>query len=255
MKHLVSSVLAGMLLAAASPQAFAQEAITLVAPGGDRAAMEALVPGFEKSSGKKVNATFGSGLGTKKQVADGVPFDVFVVQPPYPEVLASGNVVAKSAVTLASVAVGVVVKKGAAHPDISTPAAVKAMLLAARSITYPNPAGGAAAGVSFERTLAMLGIADQVRAKVKRAQGGAGAMQLVAKGEIEVGLTFMSEMQEPGIDILGPLPRAISTPTVLVGFVSAHARDPAAAQSLLNYLSSPSAAAIYKAEGMTPGGS
>ena len=253
MKHLLIAVLAW---ASVLPQpVWAQDAITFIAPGGDRAAMEALIPGFEKSSGRKVNATFGSGLGTKKQVAEGDPFDVFVVQPPYPDVLASGNVVEKSAVTLASVAVGVAVKKGAPHPDISTPAAVKRALLAASSITYPDPKGGAAAGVSFEKTLAMLGIADQVAAKVKRAQGGAGAMQLVAKGEVEIGLTFMSEMQDPGIDVLGPLPREISTPTVLVGFVSAHAKDGAAAQALLNYLSSPSAAAIYKAHGMTPGGS
>src|SRR5579872_3491335 len=118
MKQLIMAVLAGGLVLSASPPAMAQDAITLVAPGGDRAAMEALIPGFEKSSGRKVSATFGSGLGTKKQVADGVPFDVFVVQPPYPQVLASGNVVEKSAVTLASVAVGVVVKKGAPHPDI-----------------------------------------------------------------------------------------------------------------------------------------
>ena len=52
-------------------------------------------------------------------------------------------------------------------------------------------------------------------------------------------------METPGIDIVGPLPREISTPTTLVGFVSTHAKDPAAAKALLAYLSSPAAAAVY----------
>jgi molybdate transport system substrate-binding protein len=78
-------------------------------------------------------------------------------------------------------------------------------------------------------------------------------MALVAKGEAEIGLTFLSEMKEPGIDVVGPLPREISTPTSLVGFVSSHAKDPAAAKALMDYLSSPDAAAVYKAQGMQPG--
>src|SRR5439155_1584138 len=84
--------------------------------------IEQLIPGFEHKTGIKVNATFGSGLGTKQQVARGEAFDIPVIQPPYPEVLASGYVVVKSARTLASVSVGVAVRKGAPKPDISTPA-------------------------------------------------------------------------------------------------------------------------------------
>jgi molybdate transport system substrate-binding protein len=227
--------------------------ITLIAPGGIRAAVEQLIPGFEKKTGRKVKATFGSGLGTKKQVASGEAFDVPIVQPPYPEVIASGNVVANSATTLASVSVGIAVRKGAPKPDISTPDAVKRTLLAAKSIAYPDPSGGAAAGVSFEETLKKLGIAEQVASKIKRAQGGAGAMAMAAKGEAEIGLTFLSEMADPGINVVGPLPREISTPTTLVGFVSAHAKDPAGAKALLEYLSSPDAAKVYKGLGMEPG--
>ena len=132
--------------------------------------------------------------------------------------------------------------------------AVKKMLLAAKSVAYPNAASGAAAGVSFDETLKKLGIADQMQPKIKPAQGGAGAMAMAASGEVEIGLTFLSEMENPGIDIVGPLPREISPPTVLVGFVSTHAKDPAAAKALLDYLSSPEAAAVYKAQGMQPGG-
>jgi molybdate transport system substrate-binding protein len=211
-----------------------------------------MIPDFEKKSGFKVKATFGSGLGTKKQVARGEAFDVPIVQPPFPEVIASGNVVASSAAALASVSVGVAVRKGAPKPDISTPEAVKRTLLEAKSIAYPDPSGGAAAAVSFDETLKKLGVAAQVESKLKRAQGGAGAMAMIAKGEAEIGLTFVSEMEDPGIDVVGPLPAGISPPTTLVGFISSHAKDPAAAKALLDFLSSPAAAAVYKAQAMQP---
>jgi len=231
----------------------AQSEITLIAPGGIKAAIEQLIPDFERKTGHKVKATFGSGGGTKQQVVSGEAFDVPVVQPPLEPVLASGHVVAGSATPLATIALGVAVRKGAPKPDLSTPDAVKKSLLAAKSVSYPNPAGGAAAGVSFDQALKKLGIAGQIEPRLKRAQGGAGAMEMVAKGEAEIGLTFLSEMDEPGIDVVGPLPRDLSTPTALVGFVSTHAKDPAAAKALLAFLSSPEAAAAYKAKRMQPG--
>jgi molybdate transport system substrate-binding protein len=76
---------------------------------------------------------------------------------------------------------------------------------------------------------------------------------MLAKGEVDIGLTFLSEMEDPGVDAVGPLPREISTPTALVGFLSTHAKAPEAARALLKYLSSSDAAKVYKASGMQPG--
>jgi molybdate transport system substrate-binding protein len=253
MKYFLSSATLVALLVGNPSAVRAQTEVTLIAPGGVRTAIEQLIPGFEQKTGYKVKATFGSGGGTHKQVVAGEAFDVPIVQRPYQDVISSGNVVASSETPLANVSVGVAVKKGSPKPDISSPEAVKRMLLAAKSISYPNGAGGAAAGVSFDETLKKLGISDQMQPKIKRAQGGAGAMVMAANGEVEVGLTFLSEMETPGIDVVGPLPREISTPTFLVGFVSSHAKDPAAAKALLAYLSSPAAAAVYKKQGMQPG--
>src|SRR5438046_1265787 len=163
MKRLLPSAVIALTLCPASI-ARADE-VSLVAPGGIRAAIEKMIPDFEKKTGHKVKATFGSGGGTKQQVARGEPFDVPIVQPPYPEVLASGHVVAGSETPLATVAVAVAVRKGARKPDISTPDAVKRTLLAAKSISYPDPAGGTAACVSFDRTLEKLGIAQRLEPK------------------------------------------------------------------------------------------
>ena len=228
--------------------------VTLIAPGGIRAAVQQMIPSFERATGHKVKATFGSGGGTKQQVIRGDPFDVPIVQLPLEPVIASGHVVAASETPLATVAVGVAVRTGVAKPDISTADAVKRLLLSSKAIAYPNAATGAAAGQSFNETLQKLGIADAMKPKIKIAQGGRGAMELLAKGEVDIGLTFISEIiTEPGVEVVGPLPRDISTPTALVGFLSAHSKEPDAAGAFLRYLSSPEAAPVYKERGMQPG--
>src|ERR1700694_1055264 len=161
MRYLLSSAVVVVLALGNSHSTCAQSEVTLVAPGSVRAAMEQIISEFERKTGNQVKATFGSGGGTKQQVVRGEAFDVPIVQPPYADVLASGNVVASSATPLASVAVGVAVRQGNPKPDISTPEAVRRMLLAAKFISYPDGAGGAAAGVSFDETLKKLGIAEQ----------------------------------------------------------------------------------------------
>ena len=136
-----------------------------------------------------------------------------IVQLPLEPVLASGHVVAASETPLATVAVGIAVRSGAPKPDIANADAVKRLLLGAKAIAYPNAATGAAAGVSFNETLQKLGIAEAMKAKIKIAQGGRGAMELLAKGEVDFGLTFISEIiTEPGVELVGPLPRDISRP-------------------------------------------
>ena len=67
-----------------------------------------------------------------------------------------------------------------------------------------------------------------------------------------VGRRLSEIITEPGVEVVGPLPRDSSTPTVLVGFVSAQSKEPEAAKALLYYLSSPEAA-VYKDRGMQPG--
>jgi molybdate transport system substrate-binding protein len=80
--------------------------------------IQKIIPDFERKTGHKVIATFGSGGGTRQRVVDGEAFDVPIVQPPFPAVLASGHVVASSETPFATVAVAVAVRKGEPKPDI-----------------------------------------------------------------------------------------------------------------------------------------
>lgn len=260
MKRVLLPVFAGAIFLGLCGSARAQTEVTLIAPGGIRSAIEQLIPSFEQKTGCKVNATFGSGGGTKQQVVRGDVFDVPIVQPPYPDVIASGNVIESTATPLAAVAVGVAVKHGAPKPDISTAEGVKKMLLSAKSIAIPDAALGAAAGVTINKMLKDLGVDDQVEPKITRPRGGGpggsgggnAVATMVAKGEVEIGMTFYSEINDPGVDKVGMLPQEVSSRTALVGFVSSHAKNPDAAKALLKYISSPEAAAVYKAVGMEP---
>jgi molybdate transport system substrate-binding protein len=248
---LLSAVIAMALFHASAARA---QEVTLVAPGGMRCAMDRMAPDFEHKSGHPVKVTIGSGGKTHQQVVQGEPFDVPIVQPPYQDVIDSGNVVTSSETPLATVPIVVVVRKGDPKPDISTPDAVKHLLLAAKNISYPDGAGGlgGAAGVSFDQTLTKLGIFEEMKPKVKRIKG-VSLMHLLTNGDIDFAVSFASEVNDPGAEVVGPLPREISTPTSLVGFVSAHTKSPDAAKALLSYLSSPEAAVAYKACGMQPG--
>jgi molybdate transport system substrate-binding protein len=247
----LSSVIAAALVAGAPANA---AEVTLIAPGAIRAAIVQMIPGFEKKTGHTVKVTFGSGGSTRAQVTKGVAFDVSILQPPFPEVTASGNVVNSTETTLAHVAVGVAVRTGQPHPKIATPDDVKALLLNAMAISYPDPRGGAGAGTSVEETLKRLGLSDEIRPKVRLAPPGAGAMKMLADSEVDVGITFISEIvSEKGVEVVGPLPESISTPTRLVGFIGAKATDPAAAKELLSYLSGPEAAKVYEERGLVAG--
>jgi molybdate transport system substrate-binding protein len=142
-----------------------------------------MTPDFERKTGHKVKVTIGAGGATHQQVVRGEPFDVPVVQPPYKDVLDSGHVIASSETPLATVAVGVAVRKGDPKPDLSTPDAVKRTLIAAKAISYPDGAGGrgGAAGVSFDGTQKKLGIFEQMQPKIKRVQGALFHGDLLAR--------------------------------------------------------------------------
>ena len=159
-KYFSSAVfLVTLLLAGTSARA--QSEITLLAPGPMRTPLDKIVANFETKTGNKVKVTYGSGLSTRESVAKGEPLDVSLVVAPFPGALASGNVIPGSATTVASFLMAVAVPKGAPKPDISTPAAVKKALLAAKSIGYEDP-DFTVAGQGPWETLNKLGIADQV---------------------------------------------------------------------------------------------
>jgi molybdenum ABC transporter molybdate-binding protein len=246
MKLLLSFLMVVALALGISSSAWAQSEITLLAPGPIKKPMDKLVADFEAKTGTKVKITYGGGVPTRKQVASGQGLDVDLLFAPFPDVLKTGNIVPSSAIVVARVRLAIAVQKGTPKPDISTVAAAKKTLLDAKSIISVDPTQGSVGGAAL-LALDKMGITDQVKPKIKWVQGGGGVEDSVAKGETEIALgPYLSDMNNPGLDVLGPLPEGASTPIDITGFLSTTLKDKKAAKALLAYLRSREASPVWE---------
>jgi len=265
-KNVSSAIFVIALVFGGWASARAQSEITLLAVGPMRAPTQKIVANFEAKTGHRVKVTYGNGAETRRTVAKGQALDVSLIIAPFPGAIASGAIVPGSATLVASILTAVGVPKGRPKPDISTPAAVKKALLAAKSIGYEDP-DFTVAGQGPWEALNKLGIADQVATK-SQVELGPGAQGIsptatnnaiktskrLENGDIDIGLLMLSDMlpEKDKYDIVGVLPRKICTPVPVVGFISTHASDPTAAKALLQYLASPEAETIWKEAGYEP---
>jgi molybdate transport system substrate-binding protein len=228
-----------------STGARAQSEITLLSPNPIKEQVDRLVADFQAKSGTKVKITYGTGVSTRKTVAEGGALDATLLFAPFDDALKTGNVVRGSATVVATLRLAIAVKKGAPKPDISNVAAVKKTLLNAKSIISVDPDQGSVGGVVL-LALNKMGITDQIKPKIKWVPGGGEVQTSVAKGETEIALgPYLSDMRNPGLDVVGALPPAASTPVDITGFVSTTAKDPKAAKALLDYMKSREAAPVW----------
>jgi molybdate transport system substrate-binding protein len=222
--------------------------------GGTAAAFVALVPQFERATGHTVVALATStGLGSDSiasRVRRGEPVDVVILsRAGIDELVGEGKVVAASRVDLARSSIGMAVRRGATKPDISTVDALKRALLQAKSVAYSAQVSGIYLSTElFPR----LGIADQMAKKSIRVDvGRVGAV--VARGEAEIGFQQISELLEvQGIDYVGPLPAEVQRVTVFTAAVAAGAKNPDAAQALIDFFTSRTGSETMAKAGLDP---
>ncbi len=216
---------------------------------------EDLKPRFEKASGYRVELSLATSGALNKRIADGEAADLVISSDAGIEALIrDGKVVPESRTDIARSGMGIAVKAGAPKPDVATPQAFKAALLAAGSVAYTDPASGGASGINFAKALAKLGIAEQVRAKARLGQGGPTAAYLVT-GEADLAIQQMSELKAvAGIDIVGPLPGELQTFLQLSAGLPTAGKAPDAARALVTFLGSPEAAAVIRDKGLEPDG-
>jgi molybdate transport system substrate-binding protein len=210
-----------------------------------------LVPQFEKASGHKVTTVFTGTLDANKRLAAGEVYDLLIMSAPsIEEHIKGGKVAAGSRVDLAKSGVGVGVKAGAPKPDISSTDAVKKTLLAAKSIGYSTgPSGNYVIGL-FQR----MGIADEIKGKLKQTPTGVFVGSIIASGEAEIGFQQVSELSHfAGVDYVGPLPADIQQYTMFSSGIIAGTKEAEAAKALVKFITAPGAAAAFKKRGMEPG--
>jgi len=247
--------LAMVLMAAGAPRGAAGAEIKVLTAGAFKQVLLALLPDFERTSGHKVTVENDTVGALTKRIEGGEVFDLAVLTPKAVDDLAKeGKFAAGSRANLARVGIGVVVKDGTPKPDISSLAAFKQALLAAKSVAYIDPAAGGSSGIYVAGLLDKLGIAAEVKPKAKLIPGGVVA-EHVAKGEAEIGIHQISEiLPVKGVTLVGPLPAEIQNYTVYAAGLGAQAKDGDAAKALLKTLTISAAALALKSKGMEPAG-
>lgn len=225
--------------------------LKVIAGGSMTAPLNQLSPEFEKATGHKLTIHFDSTPNIIARVNSGTPFDVVVVPVDvFKDAAAKARFVPGPTVDIARVGYGVVVRAGAAKPDISTPDTFKKTLLAASSVAYlPSSAAGAYVTKVFER----LGIAEEMKAKTKVQASPAQIPQAIAKGEAEIGVFLSNVLIAPGVELAGPFPGDLQQELVFASAIAADSKEADVAKALINYLRSPAATVVIKATGMTPG--
>lgn len=229
--------------------------IKAICAAGMQDVLTDLAPLFERATGHKLTLTFATGGAAVQRARDGEAFDVVIAPAPGVDGLVKdGKIAAANVGTIARTGISVAVRKGAPKPDISSPDALKQSLLAAKSVTYLNPADGGASGIHFAKVLDQLGIAAEMKPKTVFAPKASELGGIIAKGDAEMGiLQFQLLFSVPGIEIVGPLPGNLQNTTIFSAAIMSSSKDTQTGQALINFLRSPEAAAVIKAKGMDPG--
>jgi len=229
--------------------------VKVLSAGGMRQVMEDLGPKFERATGHKLAITFGTPGGVVKLVQGGESADVVIMpRQGIDGFVKDGKAAAGNVTVIARSGIGVAVRKGAPKPDISSPEALKRALLAAKSITYVDPALGGPSSNHVAKVLDRLGIANEMKSKTVLSKEGSDTGVLVANGKAEIGVqTFPNLISVAGIEIVGPLPGDLQATTVFAAAIMGSAKDVAASKALVNFLRTPEAATVIKAKGLEPG--
>ncbi len=219
---------------------------------GVQAALEELTPKFEAASGHKLIITWNTAAVLVRRIQAGETPDIVVLTRQSLDALAKdGKATAEP--TFAQSGMGMVVKKGAAKPDISTPDAFKRALTDAKTIAYSDPAHGGASGVYLAKLLERIGIAEAVKAKTRHPPQGGNAAVLVANGEAELAIQQVPEVVSvAGVDFVGELPADLNDITSYAAGSASGTKQDDAAKALVRFLHSPEAAAVFKARGLMP---
>jgi molybdate transport system substrate-binding protein len=228
--------------------------IKVMSAGAVKSMVAALAAEFERESGNKLDLNFGTAGSLRERIKNGEVADLVILSESAIAELAKLGIVVSSSVTdLGRTVTGVVIREGAAAPDISTPQAFKQALLNARSVAYTDPKAGGSGGIMFSALLEKLGIADEINKKAVLGKGGHDVATSIAEGRAELGTTFISEvLPVRGAKVIGPLPGELHTANTYTAAIHAGAAERDGAAALLRKLTDPTTRSRWTAAGLEP---
>ena len=233
--------------------------VRVMISAGFHGAYSELGPAFERASGHHLVTTRGPSMGDSPEsiptrLARGEAADVVILDGGAADELGKrGLVRADSKVDLARSLIGMVVRAGAAKPDIGSVEAFRSTLLAAKSIAYSDSGSGTYLSTTL---FPKLGLANEVAGKSRKVRGppsGEPVAAVVARGEAEIGFQQVAELiHVPGIAFVGTIPAEVQPTIFFAGALTSTVRQPEAASALIRFLASSEAAPVISKAGLTP---
>jgi molybdate transport system substrate-binding protein len=228
--------------------------LKVISAGAVRSLISGMIADYSKQTGHKFDFTVGTTGQLREAIASGQHADLLITSAPLmAEIEKTGKLTAGSRTDLGRVGLGVVIREGAAVPDVSTPEALKQLLINAKSIAYTDPKLGGTSVIHLMKLAERFGITDLVVKKGVTATGGDDASEKVAHGAAEIGVTLISEILPiKGAKLAGPLPGDTQLWTVYASAIPASSKEPAHARAFISTLTSPAMAARWTAGGFEP---
>jgi molybdate transport system substrate-binding protein len=217
---------------------------------GVRGPLDELGRQFEAMSGHKLVTDYEVVAVLKRKIDSGGVFDVAVLNPqPIDELIKLGKVAADTRTNFGRTGLAVAIRRGALKPDVSSPEAFKRTMLNAKSVAHSKEG---LSGAGFLAALARLGIAEEMRSKL-RAYDTDGSLPAVARGEAELVVIAIGPiLAVPEVELVGMLPAEVQTYVYFTAGASAATKEPGAAKSFIQFLTAPAAVPVMKAKGLEP---
>jgi molybdate transport system substrate-binding protein len=252
MRRAASLWVAALALAMLAGVAKADQ-LQVLSAGSVHAVLPQLTQEFELDTRNYVPVTFANVGELTARIETGAPVDVMILTPAALLRLADkGLMRVGTRLDLGRVGVGVAVPVGATAPDVSTPEALKAALLSARTVIYADPTKASSA-IHFAKVIEQLGIAAQVKAKAHIVPNGIVGMQALARETgpgLAIGITQITEiLPNPGVKLAGPLPGDLQHYTTYSVALGAHSTNYWSGYAYMAWLSSPKGQAAFAAAG------
>jgi molybdate transport system substrate-binding protein len=225
--------------------------IHVMSGGAPQEVFARLTPKFEQQTGHKVKFTYAVITALREKLAAGEKADVLVMPVPVLDGFAKdGKLLTGARATFGALGLSVVVKEGAARPDISSKEKFRNAMLAARSVVHATP-GKTPSGTHMGKVMEQLGIADAVAKKVIHKPALDGGVQMVATGEAEIGIYPASEVVSvKGLSVVGALPAGIDLTIVYGGAATTRGNEAAAA--FVKFMAAPENRGAWKEAGFDP---
>jgi|HubBroStandDraft_5_1064220.scaffolds.fasta_scaffold78209_2 molybdate transport system substrate-binding protein len=248
---LLAACLPVFTLLTAGTVAAQQPEIRILCSNGIRAAVEKLLPEYERSMRRSIKVQYGTSAGLKHSIEGGEVFDLALLsQPTIADLIKEGKIAAGTGVDLASSGIGVAVRAGAPKPDVTTADAIKQTLLRSKSIGYVKEGAGTPAVINL---LNSLGISEDVRGKTVLQAGAEQSMASVADGQVDVTFGLISEiLPAPGVQLAGPIPPEFQKRIIMSAGIASSTKNREAANEIIRSLASAASATTIKATGLDP---